>query len=263
MHGVSDIEDAPGAPEFDVAPLSWWERLAASTLGLGLSSAGVAAVFMTSNQAGSVALLLVGVVLLIMGINGSPLTRARYQDYEFFMTRRRRRVVESIQDDSPAEARQALQVLATLDPGASRDPVVASISNHLFEREVVSRLQRSFPLTEVSEGTFDHGVDAVVPMNGCRIGVEVMGGGRDRPLTGSDLRRIVNRASGARIRLTGSTIDGLLIVTDRPFPASMSRRVRELSSVMPTAVVRWVDEQDDHALETTLRELSRRLPPSG
>ncbi|MFD9485643.1 hypothetical protein ACFWBX_16980 [Streptomyces sp. NPDC059991] len=259
---MSDIGDGSGVPEPDAAPLSRWERLSASVLGLGLSGAGVIAVFVTSNQAGSVALLLVGAVLLLMAVNGSPLTRARYQDYELFMARRRRDVVANMQDDSPEEARQALQVLSTLDPGASRDPVVARASNYLLELEVVRRLQRLHPAAEVSQGPYDQGVDAVVPMDGSRIGVEVKGGSGSVPFHAADLRRIVNQVSSSRTRLGGPTIDGLLIVTNRALPAQMSRRIRELSEIMPTGVVRWLDEQDDQALEAALRELSGRLRPS-
>lgn len=262
MREVSEIESGPEGPEPDAAPLSRWERLSASVLGLGLSGAGVVAVFMTGNQAGSVALLLVGVVLLLMAINGSPLTRARYQDYELFMARRRRDVVANMQDDSPEEARQALQVLSTLDPGARRDPVVARVSNHLLELEVVRRLQRLYQATEVSRGPLDLGVDAVVPVDGSRIGVEVAGGTGDIPLQTSDLRRIVNRASTGRMRLGGASIDGLLIVTNRPLHTHMARRIRDVSEIMPTGVVRWVDEQDDQALEAAIRELSGRLRSS-
>ncbi|MFI9465037.1 hypothetical protein [Streptomyces xiamenensis] len=262
---MSEIEGGPEGPGPDAAPLSRWERLSASVLGLGLSGAGAVAVFMTSNQAGSVALLLVGVVLLLMAINGSPLTRARYQDYELFMARRRRDVVANMQDDSPEEARQALQVLSTLDPGARRDPVVARASNHLFELEVVRRLQRLYRATEVSRDPLDPldlGVDAVVQVDGFRIGVEVKGGSGDIPFQGSDLRRIVNRASAGRIRLGGSSMDGLLIVTNRPLSAQIARRIREASEILPTGVVRWVDEQDDQALEAAFRKLSGRLGPS-
>ncbi|WP_143110734.1 hypothetical protein [Streptomyces sp. cf124] len=260
---MSDAGDVPDSPEPDAAPLSRWERLAASALGLVLSGSGVAAVFMTSNQAGSVALLLVGVVLLIMAINGSPLTRARYQDYELFMARRRRQVVATLRDDSPEDARQALQVLSTLDPGADRDPVVVSASSYVLEQEVVSRLQRLFPATTANEGPFDYGVDAVVPIEGGSIAVEVRGGTGSVPLSVTELRRIVNKAASARMRLSAASFEGLLVVTNRPLPPSLPRRIRELSPILPTAVVRWVDEQDDQVLEATLRELSSRLFPSG
>ncbi|WP_327662633.1 MULTISPECIES: hypothetical protein [unclassified Streptomyces] len=258
MSEMGEGPEVPEVPDVDAAPLSGWERLSASVLGVGLAGAGGVAVFITTNQAGSVALLLVGVVLLIMAINGAPLTRARYQDYELFMSRRRHRVVENIRDEPPEEARQALQVLNTIDPGASRDPVVARASGYLLELEVVDRLQRLHPEIEVSRGPLDYGVDAVVPLNDRRIGVEVKGGSGDVPLRTADLRRVVNRVIGSPSRLGGAHVDGLLIVTNRVLPTELSRRIRELSQIMPIGVVRWVDAQDDQALEDALGELSRR-----
>lgn len=256
---VSAAEDTPEVPELDAAPLSKWERLAASLSGAALSGAGVAAVFVTSNQAGSVALLLVGVVLLIMGINGSPLTRARYQDYELFMTRRRRQIVASIEQDSPEEARQALQVLTTVDPGASRDPLVAHVSAAVLEREVINRLTVLFPTTSFAAGPGDMGLDAVVPTPNGTIGVQVKGG--STPLSGLELRNLVLAASRARVPAAPAGVDALLVVTNKPLPTNLPRRVREMSASLPTAVVRWVDEQDDQALDAKIQELTRRISP--
>ncbi|WP_405974026.1 hypothetical protein OG496_37405 [Streptomyces sp. NBC_00988] len=250
-------EDTPEVPELDAAPLSKWERLGASLSGTALSGAGVAAVFVTSNQAGSVALLLVGVVLLIMGINGSPLTRARYQDYELFMTRRRRQIAASIEQESPEDARQALQVLTTVDPGASRDPFVAHVSAAVLEREVIERLVRQYPTTSFTGGPGDMGLDAVVPTPNGTIGVQVKGG--SAPLSGLELRRMVLDASSARIPPAPAGVDALLVVTNKPLPTDLPRRVREVSSTLPTAVVRWVDEQDDQVLDTKIQELTRRI----
>ncbi|MEU3738488.1 hypothetical protein AB0E78_15590 [Streptomyces sp. NPDC032198] len=215
---------------------------------------------MTSNQAGSVALLLVGVVLLVMAINGSPLTRARYQDYELLMAPRRRQVVETIEGDSPEEARQALQVLRTIDPGASRDPAVAHFSGLVLEREVASRLRLLYPSTVHLDGPLDGGVDLLVRTDHGAIGIEVKSG--ETPLSGIDLRRMVDRVARSRSTYAGVSVDAILMVTNRPLPVSLDRRVRELNSIMPTAVVRWVDEQDDQALEMKIQELSDQLNPS-
>lgn len=259
---VSDAGDVPEAPELDAAPLSRWERFAASVLGVGLSGAGVAAVFMTSNQAGSVALLLVGVVLLLMAINGSPLTRARYQDYELFMARRRHQVVAAIEADSPEEVRQALQVLNTLDPGARSDPLVTRMSGMVLEREVVSRLRRLYPSTLYEGTAMDVGVDIVIPTDNGKIGVQIKAG--DTPLTGLELRKTVEKVANLRTGSAAATrVDGLLVVTNKPFPSTLVRRVREMSLIMPTAVVRWVDDQDDEALQTRIQALSSRLNQSG
>ncbi|MFF1562029.1 hypothetical protein ACFVY1_00615 [Streptomyces sp. NPDC058293] len=259
---MSTPDETPEAPEpqFDAAPLSRWERSAASLLGLALSGAGAAAVFKTSNQAGSVALLLVGVVLLIMAVNGSPLTRARYQDYELFMARRRRPILANIDQEAPEVARQTLQVLNTVDPGASRDPLVAQVSAHVYEREVVDRLAGKYPSMVVTRGPMDMGMDAVIPLEYGRIGVEVKAG--QTPLSGRDLRNAVERVSRVGHSSAQNGVDALLLVTNRPLPADFSRRIREVRSVLPIAVVRWVDEQDDQALTGKIDDLALQLGAS-
>ncbi|NED70854.1 hypothetical protein G3I51_00465 [Streptomyces sp. SID9944] len=253
-------EDGPEIPEQqpEAAPLSRWERLAASLSGIALSGAGAVAVFTTSNQAGSVALLLVGVVLLVMAINGSPLTRARYQDYELFMARRRREVVATITQESPEEARQALQVLSSVDPGASRDPLVARVSAQVLEREVFNRLASLYPSTWVARGPADNiGVDGVVPTERGAVGVEVKAG--TSQLTGSQLRIMAMSAAHARSEAAPDGVGALLVVTNKPLPPNLSRRLRDLRSILPIAVVRWVDEQDDQALQTQIERLSAQI----
>ncbi|GAA0906739.1 hypothetical protein [Streptomyces rhizosphaericus] len=155
--------------------------MAASLSGLalsGVSGAGAAAVFIVGNQAGSVAPLLGGVVLLIMAINGSPLTRARYQDYELFVPRPRRQIVATIDHDSPEEARQVLQVLNAVDPGASRDPLAAQVSALVLEHEVVVyRLTSLYPSTLFAGGPGRGcGADAVTPQSTGVVGGTSSGG---------------------------------------------------------------------------------------
>jgi hypothetical protein len=256
---VAASEEEPEIPEQqpDAAPLSRWERLAASLSGSALSGAGATAVFITDNQAGSVALLLVGVVLLVMAINGSPLTRARYQDYELFMTRRRRQIVATINEDSPEEARQALQVLSTVDPGASRDPFVAQVSALVLEREVVNRLTSLYPSTVVTGGPGDMGLDAIVPTARGAVGIQVKAGANS--LNGPRLRLMALSAAHARPTTSPDGVGALLVVTNQPLPAALPRRLRELRSVLPIAVVRWVDEQDDEALRAHVQQLSAQI----
>ena len=225
-----------------------------------MSAAGATAVFVTDNQAGSVALLLVGVVLLVMAINGSPLTRARYQDYELFMARRRRQIVATINEDSPEEARQALQVLSTVDPGASRDPFVAQMSALVLEREVVNRLTSLYPSTVVAGGPGDMGLDAMIPTERGVVGIQVKSG--TTPLYGSQLRVMALSAAHARPTTAPDGVGALLVVTNKPLPATLPRRLRELRSVLPIAVVRWVDEQDDQALQAQVQQLSAQIGAS-
>ncbi|MFC6985259.1 hypothetical protein [Streptomyces cirratus] len=218
------------------------------------------AVFITSNQAGSVALLLVGAVLLIMAINGSSLTRARYQDYELLMARRRHPIVASIEQDTPQDARQALQVLSAIDPRSTDDPLVAQVSAAVYEREVADRLARVYPESHRVGGAGDLGIDVLVQTPTALIGVQVKAG--RTVLQTSTLRSVIHAAAGAR-NSRRAPIDGLLLVTNRPLPQDVSRRLREVASPdLPTAAVRWVDDQDDAVLEAKVQELVSRISPS-
>ncbi|MEU7381380.1 hypothetical protein AB0A91_15530 [Streptomyces sp. NPDC042207] len=195
-----------------------------------------------------------------MAINGSPLTRARYQDYELFMARRRRQIVATISQDSPEEARQALQVLSTVDPGASRDPAVAQVSALVLEREVTNRLTSLYPSTVVAGGPGDMGVDAVLPTARGVVGIEIKAG--TTPLYGSQLRVMALVAAHARPAAAPDGVDALLVVTNKPLPATLPRRLRELGSILPIAVVRWVDEQDDQALQAKIQQLTAQISSS-
>ncbi|MEU3773570.1 hypothetical protein AB0F11_10230 [Streptomyces sp. NPDC032472] len=254
---MSNAEEIPELPEPDALPLSRWERLGASLAGCSLAGAGVVAVFATGNQAGSVALLLVGAVLLVMAINGSPLTRARYQDYELLMTRRRRSLATTIEQEEPQDARQALQVLSAIDPRSTDDPVVAQVSAAVYEREVADRLERVYPDTRRVGGPDDLGIDILVQTPTARIGVQVKAG--RSVLSGSRLRTEV-QAVVAVNSIRRDPIDGFLLVTNRPLPHQLDRRLRELQTLgLPVAVVRWMDDQDDAILGAKVEELVSRV----
>ncbi|WP_067535812.1 hypothetical protein [Nocardia crassostreae] len=68
-------EDELGNAEPPWAPLTHRERAVALTLGMASGTTGVVAVFVSGNQAGTAALFLISIVLLLMGIQGTPLTR--------------------------------------------------------------------------------------------------------------------------------------------------------------------------------------------
>lgn len=242
----SDSEDLIG----EAAPLSRWERLGASVAGVALTGSGAVAVFLTGNQAGCVALLLIGALLLVIAINGTPLVRARYQDYELLMARRRRVVAEEITQEPTAEARQALNILTTVDPGARRDPVVARASAAVYEREVVELLQRIFPEASLAMGPGDSGVDAFVNTENGSVGIVAKMG--THPLGLAEMRRIVTHGFRA-------PVDAILVVTNRVMTQSIERLTVETDPSIPVAAVRWLDHQDDDALRERMRALTSEL----
>ncbi|GAB4588081.1 hypothetical protein [Nocardia sp. IFM 10818] len=68
-------DDDLGNAELPVAPLTRRERIVALMLGTTSGTTGIVAVFVSGNQAGTAALFLISTVLLLMGIQGTPLTR--------------------------------------------------------------------------------------------------------------------------------------------------------------------------------------------
>src|SRR3954469_14334072 len=91
----------PWAPQ-DL-PLSL--TVALSVLGLGLVGAGVAAVFLTREGAGSAALLGVGAVLIFLGLMGNRLESLKYGDLEVAL----RRKADEAERRGDVEAAEALQ----------------------------------------------------------------------------------------------------------------------------------------------------------
>ncbi|MEU8716417.1 hypothetical protein [Streptomyces sp. NPDC048663] len=238
-------------PQIDAAPLSRWERLGASTAGVLTCGAGVLAVFRSENQAGTVALILAGVLFLLMGVNGAPLIRARYQDYEVLMARRRREVVGNIEREPVESAVVALETLRTVDPQAARDPAVLHASAALYGRQVFTRLKQIEPAAIYTDGPGDMGRDAVLQAPGGQIAISIRGGSKS--LSYTDLL--------AAARIPDDLADAILVVTSRALPPQIDRRLRDLREVdpRPLEIVRWVDSQDDEILREKVESLKSRI----
>jgi hypothetical protein len=209
---------------------------------------------MTENQAGSVALIAVGGAFLLTAVNGSPLMKAKFNDYEVELGRRRRAdVLAQAVDSPPEQARQALAVLQAADPNAARDPAVASANAYVYERLIAEKL-RSIAVgadVRVEGRAADTQIDALVEYPAGRIAVEVKYLREGRPLTLTQLR------DRTYMLLAVSTLNALLIVTSGQLPREADRQVAELEATVgkPVRLVRWSDDQDDAALTTALAEL--------
>lgn len=186
---MTDAE-RPGREE-DIEPLRRWERSWAGVAGTALAGAGAVSVFMTDNQAGSVGLLVSGTALLILAVNGTPLTRARFMDYEVELARQRRKaVVARVQEENPEEARRILEVLFTLDPEAATDPGARTVYLETYLLLLTAKLLQLFP------------------------GVRV--------------RQRMNDYARADLTLASSANDALVEISVRPFPMRDMRRLRAI-----------------------------------
>ncbi|MCM2417661.1 hypothetical protein [Streptomyces sp. RKAG293] len=238
----------------EVAPFNTRERVGAGIVGALLGGAGAVSVFMTENQAGSVALIAVGGAFLLTAVNGSPLMKAKFNDYEVELGRRRRAdVLAQAVDSPPDQARQALAVLEAADPNAARDPAVASANAYVYERLIMEKI-RSFAVgAEVRAESRAAGtpLDALLEYPDGRIAVEVKYMREGRPLTLRQLR------DHTYMLLAVPTLNALLIVTSGQLPREVDRQVAELEAAVgkPVRLVRWSDEQDDAALTAALADL--------
>jgi hypothetical protein len=104
------------------------------------------------------------------------------------------------------------------------------------------------------------GLDAVTPTERGNVGIQIKAGAA--VLANTHLRAMATSAAHARFAAAPDGVGALLVVTSKPLPASLPRRLRELRSILPIAVVRWVDEQDDQALQAQVQQLSAQIGSS-
>ncbi len=250
-------EDGSEPSEGDGEPLSRWGRLAAGVAGLALSGAGTAAVFVTQNQAGSVVLVLGGIVFLLMLISGNPLLSLGHGDTQMLFATRRRRVIQEAEEAPPREARSALEALSTIDPRVSRDAAFIQTSARVYERLVYSELIRLFPDISVREEKLDaSGFDLIVATS-------------DRRMVSVELRESTSPVSAQTIRqllgLAAVSVTGALLVSNQRLTRAADELLRRAQEGGSNAFfVQWRDENDSDALKdaviVALREVGGGNP---
>lgn len=232
-------------------PLSMLQRVVAGVAGAAALGAGGASVFMTSNQAGSVALVGVGALLLIVAVNGSPLLGAKFKDYELTMAPRRRKVVEQAKHEDPEEGQRKLDVLEQLDPASREDPAVINAHALLYQKEVEAAIVRT--LAKIPGASMVR-TDGFEPG---RTNLQVRASERtvDVELLYSTNHRFMS-IEAFEFSLTEGRISRIprILVTNMRAPAAL---IELLDSEMapranPVQIVRWQDYQDDKALACAL-----------
>jgi hypothetical protein len=168
--------------------LTWWNRAILDLLGLAAFGAGAAAVFITHLEAGPVALIAAGLLLLLIGIGGHMPSRLKIGDNEAQWEIEREAVqvfVERVAEEAPAERQPEL--IDALGELAEAAPQVASagLSAFIYERQLreeinraLEEIQSTMPdgesirfITQVP--TDRQGVDAIIEApTGRRIAIE-------------------------------------------------------------------------------------------
>ncbi|WP_147255604.1 hypothetical protein [Streptomyces sp. PT12] len=246
-------EETPDPSEGEGEPLSGWGRFAAGVTGLALSGAGTVAVFVTKNQAGSVALVLGGIVFLLMLISGNPLLSLGHGDTQMRFANRRRRVIQEAEEAPPREARSALEALSTIDPLASRDAAFIRTSARVHERLMYAELLRLFPEFSVNEGRLDgpiHPDITVVTPDRYAIFIE------SKTLQGPVSTTVVHQLTGMA---AASVMGGLLVSNQKLSRGAEGLLLRARESGNKVSFVQWRDENDSGALKGAVIGLLREV----
>jgi hypothetical protein len=166
-------------PELNSRPvalkISRWNRAALDVLGIAGLGAGGAAVFITHLEAGPVALLVVGMVLLLVGMSGRMPTRLKVGDNEAAWEVEREAVqafVERVAEDATIESQpELLDALGELAEGAPR-VAAAGIGATAYENLVRSIIAEALydeggsghhPIKLTTQITNDRGeIDAIL-----------------------------------------------------------------------------------------------------
>lgn len=182
---MTSREPAPARPADNRArlgiPLTPQQRGFSGVAGGGALLAGGAAVFLTENELGSVALLTVGILFAFFALAGLLPTRLKLGDNKIEWQERVGEALSEVVDEAPPESRAAL--IRTITELSASAPSLASqaLSGIVRESLIMDLLRAAVP-TDVQwqsavESPARLALDAVVvdPNTHHRLGIEVKG----------------------------------------------------------------------------------------
>jgi hypothetical protein len=122
-----------------------WERVLAGAVGLASAGGGGVSVFISNNQAGSTALLLVGGIFLLLAVQGTAIRRATRESLELDPRTARTRVIkkapEILKEEGADKAEAFMEGAITRDPGLIGDERVVAFNARIFEESVIAQIE--------------------------------------------------------------------------------------------------------------------------
>jgi hypothetical protein len=247
---AEDSTDDDDRTQVDLpSPLFTWERATAAVLGACGAVFGCLAVFITSNQAGSAVLLLISAAFLLIGIQGTPLTKLTSGSNTLELDKRRigQQLFQKARKEKDPEVAQAYEEAASLVlQGVQHAPMTLTDVARGYEHRVLQAFHRIG--VEVQPAS-ELAIDFVATKGGSRTAIMVK---YRRHVIG--IKEI--EAASDEVTRTGLP---LMIVTNAP----LSSKVQEFNSTWgdrhPRAeVVTWRNEASDQQL---LRVFTRTAQP--
>ncbi|MFD3427250.1 hypothetical protein [Nocardia fluminea] len=234
----------PRAPSRRLHP---WERALAGLLGAAGAGAGTAAVFITDNQAGTAGLLVLAIALLLMAIQGTPITRFGFGEnaIEYALAERGQELIQQSQEAKTPDAADAyLDAAFRVSPMSALTPESRAAT---YETLLMRSLQDLAGEINVKRLAPDGGADFVVRTRADER-IEVVAKYLGQGVGGEkQLRRLLDRS----IDRAGS-IPRLVVVNA---PVGMEDRVRHVGSAS-VRVVPWNGPQDNPTLQSALEAMS-------
>jgi len=236
-------------------PLRSWERIVAIGIGTAFAAVAIFALFRSTNQAGTAALLLVAAAFLLIGIQGTALIRFGSGSASVELDRRVAAVVQRADELAEQHPQLALGILegaAIIEP---RVGPAASAARAIGYRSAVRRALERVPPEGATVKAAEPPADLIV-----------------QAPTGTVLVSIVYRSSSNLQQtdlapLVGSTqledAAGGLVIANRPFTASVVDYIATAAEQgVRIETVIWDGPEHDRDLRQTLsRLLSHRSPP--
>ncbi|WP_371529527.1 hypothetical protein OG302_29405 [Streptomyces sp. NBC_01283] len=245
-----DPPDSPEEPEAEALPTL--ARTLAGIVGVPLTSAGAVAVFTTDNQAGSVALVLVGALFLVMLVSGNPLQSLGHGDTQlrFALATRRKQELERIKETPPEAAIERLAALRAVDPGASKDPWFIQLSAQVYERLIERRITDALPSGGSAQfASLDEGFDLRLSIpRGDHVSVTI----KFRPATSLVSVREIQRFIG----MTSAIGKAIMVANVRLSQPAANALLQARENGIRAQFVCWRDQQDDSELRSVVQQMT-------
>jgi hypothetical protein len=225
-------------------PLHWFERTFVTTVGVSAVGAGAYAIFASSNQWGTAALIVAGAVMTLIGIQGTPLLRFSNSSTTVELASKRTKLESEVKE---AQAQGDVSKAAGLAQGALiAEPRLMrpEYRGLIYEQNVNLALLRLGYRTALQ--TVDRGYDLqVFDSDDHLIGVELKS--LARPISAQVIQSL-------NARYANSSVPVLLVTSTLLTQSGKLVAARDnIDHVM------WRDENDDLQLDAKLQEIFSRI----
>lgn len=245
--GEGEQEEKPGPFS---APLDPKERIGAAVAGIIFGGAGGASVFLSENQAGSAALLLIAAVFLLMGIQGTAVRKAGKDSFDFAQKPAAQIVARSAElseDDRPSEALAYIEGAVAASPQLGESTLVQESAGLAYERAVIAELQRIVP---------DMSAQVMAPRGGNhRVDATVVRGGRTATVEVKYRQAGYIGASQLRILIQRNAMTNGLLVANCRISQAAEAYLESLGPDTKIVVVEWRSPEDTPLLQRALDDL--------